>query len=57
MKQKTIGDFTDTISVCQKNRKSTWANGQPRNTTKGMKMVVDVTGKGSKRKSVTSFQY
>ena len=57
MKQKTIGDFIDTISVCQKNRKSTWANGQPRNTTKGMKMVVDVTGKGSKRQSVTSFQY
>lgn len=45
-----------TISVCNKRRRSTWANGTPRTTDVGMKMVVEVTGKGSKRKSVTKFE-
>jgi hypothetical protein len=44
-----------TISVCNKTRRSTWANGTPRHTDKGMKMVVEVSGTGSKRKSVTKF--
>ncbi len=44
-----------TISTCKRTRRSTWANGTPRNTDAGMKMVVEVTGKGSKRKSVTKF--
>jgi len=45
-----------TISVCKKSKNSTWANGAPRNTTKGMKMVVTVTGSGSDRKSVTTYE-
>jgi hypothetical protein len=54
MKQE--GDFVETISTCNKSRKSTWANGSSRNCTAGMRMVVTVSGKGSKRKSVTSFE-
>lgn len=45
-----------TISTCNKNRRSTWGNGTPRNTDVGMKMVVTVSGSGSKRKSVTTFE-
>ena len=44
------------ISTCQKSRQSTWANGKARNTTAGMKMVVTITGTGSKRTSVTSYE-
>jgi hypothetical protein len=53
---KKEGDFVETISTCNKSRKSTWGNGAPRVCTAGMRMVVTVTGKGSKRKSVTSFE-
>jgi len=45
-----------TISVCNTDKDSKWANGTPRKTTKGMKMVVTVTGKGSDRKSVTTYE-
>ena len=49
-------DTRNTISVCGKNRNSTWGNGATRRTSKGMRMVVTVSGKGSKRKSVTSYE-
>jgi len=55
MKTKQQGDFNQSISTCKKSRRSTWANGDARNCTEGMRMVVTVTGKGSDRKSVTSF--
>ena len=51
-----------TISTCQKSRRSTWAGplggngGSARNCTKGMKMVVTISGTGSNRKSVTSYE-
>jgi len=45
-----------TISTCGRSRSSTWGNGTPRNCTKGMKMVVTVSGTGSARKSVTSYE-
>ena len=46
---------TKTISTCKRTRRSTWANGSARSTDAGMKMVVEVSGKGSKRKSVTKY--
>lgn len=58
-KEKQQGDFRKTISVCGKNRSSTWGvkgDKGVRSTTKGMRMVVTVSGKGSGRKSVTSFE-
>ena len=56
MKQKKEGDFTETISVCKKNRNSTFANGATHTASVGMRMVVTVAGKGSNRKSTTSFE-
>lgn len=44
------------ISTCKKSRNSTWANKQPRICKEGMKMVVTISGKGSKRKSVTTYE-
>jgi len=44
------------ISTCKRTRNSTWANGQPRRTTKGMKMVVEHTkGPKGKLQSVTKY--
>lgn len=45
----------ETISTCGRSRSSTWANGSPRNTTKGMKMKVIHRGTGSKRTSQTVY--
>ena len=56
MKTKKEGDFKETISVCNKNRTSTWADGSSHTASRGMRMTVTVTGKGSKRKSITSFE-
>jgi len=49
-------EVRQTISTCNKSRNSTWSNGSSRSTTKGMKMVVTVSGKGSNRKSVTTYE-
>ena len=43
------------ISVCKKNRDSTWGNGTPRKTSAGMKMVVEVTKEKGKNISKTKY--
>jgi len=46
-----------TISVCKKDRRSSWGNKQPRNTSVGMKMVVHIEKDSLGRKvSRTSFE-
>ena len=46
-----------TISTCNKNRNSSWPDGSPKNTTRGMKMVVTITkGEDGRRKSTTTYE-
>ena len=57
MGKMELNENRRTISVCNKNRNSTWPNNTPRNTTKGMKMVVEITkGKDGRRQSTTRFE-
>jgi hypothetical protein len=46
---------TRVISVCKKTKRSKWQNNQPKNTNEGMQMIVEISGTGSKRTSVTKF--
>jgi len=47
---------TKTISVCKRTRRSKWGNGQPRNTDKGMRMVVEIyKDSNGNKKSITKF--
>ena len=45
-----------TVSTCGKSRNSTWGDGSPRNTTKGMTEVITITHVNGKRTSVTSYE-
>ncbi len=50
------GENKRTISTCNRTTSSTWGNGAKRVTTKGMKMIVEISIKDGRRYSTTSYE-